>query len=78
MVDVGIYPGDTVILQIKEAQSKDNAAALIDGETTLKRYIVRTKALSQSGEQKNLTRTLVPAQELVIQGVVIASLRLIK
>ncbi len=40
MIDAHICNGDTVILEFKEPRKGDIVAALIDGETTLKRYLV--------------------------------------
>ncbi|MDB6080316.1 MAG: transcriptional repressor, LexA family, partial [Akkermansiaceae bacterium] len=40
MINAHICSGDTVILEFKEPKSGDVVAALIDGETTLKRYLV--------------------------------------
>ena len=37
MVDAGIFSGDIVVLEQKEAKPNDIVAALIDGENTLKR-----------------------------------------
>ncbi|MDZ4288837.1 MAG: transcriptional repressor LexA, partial [Prosthecobacter sp.] len=39
MIGANICDGDVVILEVKEPRSRDIVAALIDGETTLKRYI---------------------------------------
>jgi len=41
MTGAHIIAGDFVVLEVCEPQPKDIVAALIDGETTLKRYIVR-------------------------------------
>jgi len=40
MIDAHICSGDTVVLEFKEPRKGDIVAALIDGETTLKRYLV--------------------------------------
>jgi repressor LexA len=77
MINAGIYEGDTIILEFKEARNKDIVAALIDGETTLKRYVMqRGKPYLKAENQKY--PDLIPAQELVIQGVVIAVFRVLK
>src|SRR3984957_11907250 len=39
MIDAGIFSGDIVVLEQKEAKPGDIVAALIDGENTLKRLI---------------------------------------
>jgi len=77
MINAGIYQGDTIILEFKEARNKDFVAALIDGETTLKRYVVRNGKPFLKAENPKYP-DLIPAQELVIQGVVIAVYRSLK
>ena len=74
MIDAQIADGDTVILQKRLPKNGDIVAALIDGESTLKRYLL------QHGEPvlkaENTTYPdLLPASELVIQGVMIGLLR---
>jgi repressor LexA len=77
MTGAGILPGDIVVLEFKEAKSGDIVAALIDGETTLKRYVVQRGKPYLKAENPRYTN-LIPAQELVIQGVQIALLRVLK
>lgn len=77
MTGAGILPGDIVVLEFKEAKSGDIVAALIDGETTLKRYVMQRGKPFLKAENPRFTN-LVPAQELVIQGVQIALLRVLK
>ena len=77
MTGAGILPGDIVVLEFKEAKSGDIVAALIDGETTLKRYVVQRGKPFLKAENPRYTN-LIPAQELVIQGVQIALLRVLK
>ncbi len=77
MNGAGILPGDIVVLEFKEAKSGDIVAALIDGETTLKRYVVQRGKPFLKAENPRYTN-LIPAQELVIQGVQIALLRVLK
>ena len=77
MINAGILPGDIVVMEFKEAKSGDIVAALIDGETTLKRYVVQRGKPFLKAENPKFTN-LVPAQELVIQGVQIALLRVMK
>ena len=77
MVNAGIHENDTVILEFKEPRNQDVVAALIDGETTLKRYVLqRGKPFLKAANPKY--PDLIPAQELVIQGVMIALFRLVK
>ena len=77
MINAGIYEGDTIILEFKEARNKDIVAALIDGETTLKRYVLQRGKPYLKAENPKYP-DLIPAQELVIQGVVIAVFRVLK
>src|SRR4051794_29848547 len=75
MIDAHILDGDIVILEDrKDAQNGDVVAALIDGETTLKRYVVdrgRPYLKAENPAYPNLT----PARELRIQGVMISLVR---
>ncbi|MEO1856383.1 MAG: transcriptional repressor LexA [Rubritalea sp.] len=74
MVDAHICDGDTVILEFREPRRGDVVAALIDGETTLKRYIMQgSKPYLQA--ENEMFPDLIPARELIIQGVMVALLR---
>ena len=68
MVDAGILDRDVVILELAEPRNRDIVAALIDGETTLKRYLVQKNRPFLRAENPKYP-DLIPAQELVIQGV---------
>lgn len=74
MVDAHICDGDTVILEFREPRNHDIVAALIDGETTLKRYIMNDGRPFLHAENE-MFPDLIPAQELIIQGVLVALLR---
>ncbi len=74
MIDAHICNGDTVILEFREPRKGDIVAALIDGETTLKRYLVE-KGRPFLRAENTMFPDLIPAQELIIQGVLIALLR---
>jgi repressor LexA len=74
MIDAHICDGDTVILEFREPRKGDIVAALIDGETTLKRYLVQNGKPFLRAENPQYP-DLIPARELVIQGVLIALLR---
>jgi repressor LexA len=74
MIDAHICDGDTVILEFREPKKGDVVAALIDGETTLKRYVARGRGVFLKAENP-LYPDLIPARELVIQGVMIGLLR---
>jgi repressor LexA len=74
MIDAHICNGDTVILEFREPRKGDIVAALIDGETTLKRYVVEKGKPFLRAENPDFP-DLIPARELVIQGVLVALLR---
>jgi repressor LexA len=69
-----IADGDTVILQNRMPRNGDIVAALIDGETTLKRYLVENGSPYLKAENPAYPN-LIPAAELSIQGVMIGLLR---
>src|ERR1700736_4166960 len=75
MIDAHILDGDIVILeQSKDVHNGDIVAALIDGETTLKRYVVdhgRPYLKADNPRYPNL----IPARELKIQGVMVSLVR---
>lgn len=74
MIDAHICDGDTVILEFREPRRGDVVAALIDGETTLKRYVMQdSKPYLQA--ENDIFPDLIPARELIIQGVMVALLR---
>ena len=74
MIDAHICSGDTVILEFRQPRKGDIVAALIDGETTLKRYLVEKGQPFLRAENEDYT-DLIPARELIIQGVLIALIR---
>jgi repressor LexA len=75
MIDAHIVDGDIVILEDrKDVQSGDIVAALIDGETTLKRYVMDHGRPYLKAEN-SLYPDLTPARELTIQGVMISLIR---
>lgn len=74
MVDAHICDGDLVIMEFREPRHGDIVAALIDGETTLKRFLVEKGKAFLHAENKNFP-DLIPARELIIQGVLVALLR---
>ena len=75
MIGAHILEGDIVILEDrKEVRNGDIVAALIDGETTLKRYVVergRPYLKSENPEYPDLH----PAHELRVQGVMVSLVR---
>lgn len=74
MIDAGIRDRDMVILELTEPRHRDIVAALIDGETTLKRYLVQKERPFLRAENPKYP-DLIPARELVIQGVFRALIR---
>jgi repressor LexA len=74
MIEAHICDGDVVVLEFREPRSGDIVAALIDGETTLKRYLVKNGKPFLRAENAGYP-DLIPARELVVQGVLVALLR---
>jgi repressor LexA len=75
MMGAHILDGDIVIFEDRsEAQNGDIVAALIDGETTLKRYVVEHGRAYLKAENPKYPN-LIPARELRIQGVMVSLLR---
>lgn len=75
MIDAHICDGDTVIMEFKEARQGDVVAALIDGETTLKRLVKEGGKSYLKAENEDYP-DLLPVHDLVIQGVMVMLLRL--
>jgi len=75
MIDAGIFHRDVVIMELTEVRHRDIVAALIDGETTLKRYLVQKGKPFLRAENAKYP-DLIPARELVIQGVFRALIRI--
>jgi repressor LexA len=75
MIGAHIIDGDIVILEdSKEVQNGDIVAALIDGETTLKRYVMEHGRPYLKAENPRYPN-LIPARELKIQGVMVSLVR---
>jgi repressor LexA len=75
MIGAHIVDGDIVILEdSKEVHNGDIVAALIDGETTLKRYVVEHGRPYLKAENPRYPN-LIPARELKIQGVMVSLVR---
>lgn len=77
MIGANICDGDLVILEVKQPRPRDVVAALIDGETTLKRYLVQDSQPYLKAENPAFP-DLIPASELVIQGVMQALIRQVR
>ena len=75
MIDAHILDGDIVILEDrKDVHNGDIVAALIDGETTLKRYVTEHGRPYLKAENPDYPN-LVPARELRVQGVMVSLVR---
>lgn len=74
MIDAHIMDGDVVVMEVKQAVNRDIVAALIDGETTLKRLVVENRKRFLRAENANYP-DLIPAQELLVQGVLVGLVR---
>ena len=75
MINAGILDRDIVILEVTPPRHRDIVAALIDGDTTLKRYLLQPEGPFLRAENPEYP-DLIPAQELIIQGVFRALLRI--
>ena len=75
MIGAHILDGDIVLFEdSKDVHNGDIVAALIDGETTLKRYVVEHGRPYLKAENPRYP-SLIPARELKIQGVMVSLLR---
>lgn len=70
MIGVGIFDGDIVIIEPAQAKPGDIVAALIDGETTLKRFMQRPGQPPYLKAENPDYPELHPVSELIVQGVV--------
>jgi repressor LexA len=77
MIDAHIVEGDVVIMELRDPAHRDIVAAIIDGETTLKRFLIHKGKPFLRAENPKYP-DLIPAHELVIQGVFRALLRVDK
>jgi repressor LexA len=74
MINAHIMDGDHVVLENREPRDQDVVAALIDGETTLKRYVANGRKPYLKAENSDFP-DLLPVQELMIQGVMVGLVR---
>jgi len=74
MVDAHILEGDMVVLEQRPPHDGDIVAALIDGESTLKRFLLREGTPFLRAENASYP-DLIPAAEMVVQGVMIGLVR---
>lgn len=77
MIDAHIVDGDTVIMELREPKTNDIVAALIDGETTLKR-LVAEKGKKFLKAENPAYPNLIPLQQLKVQGVMVGLVRKLK
>lgn len=75
MVGAHLVDGDLVIMEAREPRRGDIVAALIDGETTLKRFECDERGRPLLRPENPRYPTLRPARDLAIQGVMIAMVR---
>jgi repressor LexA len=68
MLGAGILDGDTIICEQREPRPGDVVAALIDGQCTLKTFLIERQRPYLRAENPKYPN-LIPAEELVIQGV---------
>ena len=74
MIDAHIVDGDLVVMEDRPASNRDIVAALIDGETTLKRLVIENRKRFLRAENADYP-DLLPVQELLIQGVLVGLVR---
>ncbi|HCN28269.1 MAG TPA: repressor LexA [Verrucomicrobiales bacterium] len=77
MIGASICDGDVVILEAREPRPRDIVAALIDGETTLKRYLVSDGKPYLKAENPAFP-DLIPVQNLEVQGVMQTLIRQVR
>lgn len=70
MIDAQIADGDIALLRAAPAEPGEIVAALIDGQTTLKRVVRDGRKTFLRAENKRY-RDLIPSESLVIQGVLV-------
>jgi len=75
MIDAGIFEGDIVVLENGTPRDGDIVAALIDGETTLKRFIKKRGRGPYLRAENVDYPELYPVSELVVQGIAKAVVR---
>ncbi|HTD65106.1 MAG TPA: transcriptional repressor LexA [Candidatus Limnocylindria bacterium] len=75
MIGKGILDGDMAVIEPdRTARAGDVVAALIDGESTLKTFITERGQPRLRAENPRYPK-LIPANELVVQGVMVALIR---
>ena len=74
MIGAHILDGDHVVIEYREPRDQDVVAALIDGETTLKRFVNDGRKPYLKAENPDFP-DLIPVNELMIQGVMVGLVR---
>jgi repressor LexA len=75
MIDAGINDGDTVVVEPRTPRDGDIVVALIDGQSTLKRFVQSDGGVPFLKSENRAFPTMHPVSELVIQGVATALVR---
>lgn len=70
MIDAGLYEGDNVIVERREAKVGDIVVALLNGENTVKRLVDQKGKLYLKAENPEY-QDIYPENEWTIQGVVV-------
>jgi repressor LexA len=75
MIDAGINDGDTVVVETRPPRDGEIVVALIDGQSTLKRFIRPPDGTPYLRSENQAFPVMHPVSELVIQGVATALVR---
>ncbi len=79
MVGEGILPGDTLLVRRQDhAEDGQLVVALVDDEATVKRLFRKGKVVELRSANPDVPTMRLPAQELIIQGVVVGLQRKIR
>ena len=72
MIDIGIYEGDHLIVEMRNrAKHGEIVVALLDGETTVKRYSEKNGEIQLIPENKTMSAISTKSKKLEIQGRVV-------
>jgi repressor LexA len=75
MIDAGINDGDTVVIEARPPRDGEIVVALIDGQSTLKRFMRPKDGTPFLQSENRAFPVMHPVAELVIQGVATAVVR---
>jgi repressor LexA len=75
MIDAGINDGDTVVVESRPPRDGEIVVALIDGQSTLKRFVRPRDGTPYLRSENRSFPTMHPVNELVVQGVATALVR---